>query len=243
VCRACGFRSDADSDACDRHRAGGSAARRTALAYARGSRRAARRCVRACARVGGLLCAVACARVEARCACGAARICVHVAHCARGGAGGGVASLRVAVNYMALVRWGASRRSETSRHRRAPDRSYCPHAGTRPARTLAGRASPARTDARWASVPGPHGRSLGERPRAQRPRLPPLTLGAEMKGIRKGAAPVHHCAHGYNRGGSALLPTAWAPAGLAWTSAQRIRRRGASRAGAAAKGRATHMRH
>jgi hypothetical protein len=62
----------------------------------------------------------------------------------------------------------------------------------------------ARTDARWASVPG-----------TRRPHLPPLTLGAETKGIRKGAAPVHRSAHGPNRGGSALLPTARAPAGVA----------------------------
>jgi hypothetical protein len=78
----------------------------------------------------------------------------------------------------------------------------------RPARTLAGRASP---------------RSAT--------RLPPLTLGAEIKGIRKGAAPLHRCAHGYNRGGSALLPTAWAPAGVACDVEQRTRRRGAGARG------------
>jgi hypothetical protein len=87
----------------------------------------------------------------------------------------------------ALFGWGGWRSLETDRD---------------PFERLA--AHTARTDARWASVPG-----------ARRPRLPPLTLGAEMKGIRKEAAPLHRRARGYNRGGSALLPPAWAPAGVA----------------------------
>ena len=62
----------------------------------------------------------------------------------------------------------------------------------------------ARTDARWASVP-----ALGDP--ASRP-LPGVPI---LKGIRKGAAPLHRRACGYNRGGSALLPTAWAPAVVA----------------------------
>jgi hypothetical protein len=59
----------------------------------------------------------------------------------------------------AHVRARGSLRSGRGGRRVASLRSYCPHAGTRPARTLAGRASPARTDARWASVP-----ALGDPP-------------------------------------------------------------------------------
>jgi hypothetical protein len=124
---------------------------------------------------------LACAQLVARCA-GDARICARlVARCAllparargslRSGRGGRRGRLAPCRGYeMALVWVGdlAAIRHAEAPHER-PGRSYCPQAGTRRARTLAGRASPARTDARCASVPG-----------ARRPRLPPLTSGAEM---------------------------------------------------------------
>jgi hypothetical protein len=68
-------------------------------------------------------------------------------------------------------------------------------------------------------APGPHGRSLGERPQPARmlagrasprsatPASRPLPWVPRLKKrIRKGAAPLHRSAHGYNRGGSAPCP-------------------------------------
>jgi hypothetical protein len=137
-----------------------------------------------------------CVAGDARRSLRGARICVHVARCARDGAGGGVASLRVADMRRRSCGWATCWPLATRWH----------HTSDRAAHT-------ARTRA-----PGPHGRSLGERPRSARtlagraspalgdPASHPLPRVLRQGGIRKGAAPVHRSAHGYNRGGSAPCP-------------------------------------